>query len=161
MTKTEPLPSPVVHLRLAAAAAFLTPMVLSETGTPTNGTAVSQEPVQFPEVLAKLLQHEFGAPPSTPSRVRSPSRGQLTPTFKTILDLKVTMLSFALQHLLYQVWSEAPARRQYLSPKPVKHFIWIVTTALKDYKMLYLWTVFSHAGLMLYTAPPTTGKVIC
>lgn len=65
---------PSVHLRLAAAA-FLTPMVLSETGTPTNGTPVEQDPAHFPVVLANLLQKEFGGNVSTPRRPRSPSRG--------------------------------------------------------------------------------------
>ncbi|XP_063882107.1 potassium voltage-gated channel subfamily KQT member 1-like isoform X1 [Scylla paramamosain] len=64
-----------VHLRLAAAA-FLTPMVLSETGTPTNGTPVEQDPAQFPVVLANLLHKEFGGNVATPRRPRSPSRDE-------------------------------------------------------------------------------------
>ncbi|XP_050715536.1 potassium voltage-gated channel subfamily KQT member 1-like isoform X3 [Eriocheir sinensis] len=65
-----------VHLRLAAAA-FLTPMVLSETGTPTNGTpVVEQDPAHFPVVLANLLQKEFGGNVTTPRRPRSPSRDE-------------------------------------------------------------------------------------
>ncbi|KAK4317591.1 hypothetical protein Pmani_011327 [Petrolisthes manimaculis] len=65
-----------VHLRLAAAA-LLTPMVLSEAGTPTSGTPVDQESGHFPLVLANLLQKEFGgAPPHTPRRARSPTRDE-------------------------------------------------------------------------------------
>ncbi|XP_042881018.1 potassium voltage-gated channel subfamily KQT member 4-like isoform X1 [Penaeus japonicus] len=67
-----------VHLRLAAAALF-TPSLLSGAGTPTGGEAAEppeQDQVQFPAVLANLLQKEFGGAPSSPRRCRSPTRDE-------------------------------------------------------------------------------------
>ncbi|KAG0710582.1 Potassium voltage-gated channel subfamily KQT member 5 [Chionoecetes opilio] len=64
-----------VHLRLAAAA-FFTPMVVSETGTPANGTPGEQDPALFPAVITNLLQREFAGSVPCPRQPRSPSRDE-------------------------------------------------------------------------------------